>query len=160
MVCPACNNELTEVQSGSVVVDLCRDGCGGIWFDRLEIRSVDEPHEEVSAALLDLPSRTAAEDPPRRDCPRCDRIVMMRRFASARREVAVDECPGCGGFWLDGGELERIRSEFRTESERKQAAERFLAEAAVAPVAARSAAYVTRQRNLTWILNLLCRRQK
>ena len=30
---------------------------------------------------------------------------------SAKRRVEVDECPGCGGCWLDAGELEKIREE-------------------------------------------------
>ena len=35
----------------------------------------------------------------------------MRRFTSVRREVAIDECAGCAGIWLDAGELEAIRAE-------------------------------------------------
>jgi Zn-finger nucleic acid-binding protein len=34
----------------------------------------------------------------------------------------VDECPNCGGYWLDAGELAQIRAE-RAGAEAEQAAE-------------------------------------
>jgi uncharacterized protein len=37
MKCPACFNELTQLQVGSLVVDVCQGGCGGIWFDAFEL---------------------------------------------------------------------------------------------------------------------------
>ena len=46
---------------------------------------------------------------------------MQRHYFTAKHEVEVDECPGCGGFWLDHGELEKIRSQFATEEERRAA---------------------------------------
>jgi Zn-finger nucleic acid-binding protein len=49
---------------------------------------------------------------------------MMRHFFSVRREVQVDECPKCGGVWLDYGELAAIRNQFESEEERKKAAEK------------------------------------
>ena len=36
MKCPACFNELTELQVGNLTVDACQGGCGGIWFDAFE----------------------------------------------------------------------------------------------------------------------------
>ena len=41
------------------------------------------------------------------------------------KEVEVDECQNCGGFWLDYGELGRIRSQYSSEEERKKAAEEY-----------------------------------
>jgi Zn-finger nucleic acid-binding protein len=46
----------------------------------------------------------------------------MRRFTSVDRRVSVDECPGCGGVWLDAGELAELRSEYPTAEARAQAA--------------------------------------
>ena len=45
----------------------------------------------------------------------------MRHFYSAKRAVAVDECPTCAGTWLDGGELEQIRNEYDSGGARRQA---------------------------------------
>lgn len=47
---------------------------------------------------------------------------MQRKYFSARRQIEVDECPCCGGDWLDDDELERIRGEYRTAEEREDAA--------------------------------------
>jgi len=53
---------------------------------------------------------------------------MMRHFFSVKKQVEVDECPGCGGFWLDAGELRKIRSLFDTEQQRHEAAEKYFSE--------------------------------
>ncbi|MBA7638567.1 hypothetical protein ES703_46223 [subsurface metagenome] len=37
---------------------------------------------------------------------------------SKAKEVNVDECYGCGGFFLDSGELKVIRENYMSESER------------------------------------------
>ena len=36
-------------------------------------------------------------------------IVMLRRRFSAGVPVQIDECPQCGGIWLDSDELTQIR---------------------------------------------------
>jgi len=46
----------------------------------------------------------------------------MRRFFSAKRAIAIDECPTCAGIWLDSGELQRIRAEDDSEDTRERAA--------------------------------------
>ena len=53
---------------------------------------------------------------------------MMRHFFSVKKQVGVDECPGCAGIWLDAGELNQIRSMFDTEQERHQAADEYFNE--------------------------------
>ncbi|MGD9763399.1 MAG: zf-TFIIB domain-containing protein [Candidatus Binatia bacterium] len=37
-------------------------------------------------------------------CPRCGTQLVERVV----RDVTVDECPNCGGVWLDKGELEHL----------------------------------------------------
>ena len=46
---------------------------------------------------------------------------MMRHYYSVRTEVVVDQCAGCGGYWLDAGELQSIREQFATQSDREDA---------------------------------------
>lgn len=113
MICPACSNNLTETQVGAVVVDVCRGGCGGIWFDAFELQRVDEQHEPAGEPLLNIPRdpHLKVNFARKRACPRCEGIKLKRHFFSAKRRVEVDHCPSCGGYWLDAGELERIREE-------------------------------------------------
>jgi uncharacterized protein len=112
MDCPACGRALQERAVGSVVVDACHGGCGGLWFDWRELGQVERPGSPGRDALLNVPIGTAAPQPAgRRHCPRCRRVVLVRRFYSVRRQVQLDECPTCGGIFLDAGELLRIQDE-------------------------------------------------
>lgn len=130
MKCPACGNAMTEVKVQEITVDVCKGGCGGIWFDNRELKKVDEPHEAMGEDLMHVDRDPAVEvtDNEKRTCPRCPGMPMMQHFASVRREVTVDECPNCAGFFLDYGELNQIRSQYETEEERRQAAESLFAD--------------------------------
>lgn len=127
MKCPACNTAMEEVTVQDITVDVCKNGCGGIWFDRFELQKVDEPHESLGESLLQIVTegKVAVDHSQRRMCPKCEGIVLMRHFYSVRKEVVVDECPNCGGYWLDFGELGRIRSQYSSDDERKKAAEEY-----------------------------------
>lgn len=111
MKCPACSHPLTQIEIGSLVVDACRGGCGGVWFDVFELNQVDEPDEFLGEALVDVPRDPAVQVDPyrRRECPRCTQMKLKRRLYHPKIAIDVDECPACGGFWLDAGELEQIR---------------------------------------------------
>ncbi len=122
MQCPACDLELSHVRSGSVEVDACHGGCGGIWFDAFEMQKMDQPEEKAGEQLLSV-----ARDPAvtvdlerRRNCPRCDGIVMLRHSHKNSGSVIIDECPGCGGFWLDAGELAMIRESFEAVNAKRK----------------------------------------
>jgi len=94
-----------------VKVDACRDGCGGIWFDRMELRRVDERHEPLGDALTGLGDGRSVDHEARRRCPSCEAgHVMMQRVFAAGLAFQIDECPGCGGMWLDRGELAQVRA--------------------------------------------------
>ena len=113
MKCPACFNDLTPFQIHNLTVDICQGGCGGIWFDAFELRSVDEQREAAGELLLNIQrdERIIVDKSRKRECPRCAGVRLHRHFFSAKRRVEVDECPGCAGYWLDAGELASIRSE-------------------------------------------------
>jgi hypothetical protein len=113
MNCPACFNPLTEIQVGAVVVDACQDGCGGIWFDAFELQRVDEEQETAGAHLVNIRRRpdVQVDHSRKRACPRCDSIKLRRHLFGPKSTVEVDHCPGCGGYWLDAGELQKIREE-------------------------------------------------
>ena len=124
MECPACGRQLREMTVGDIAVDVCEKGCGGIWFDNYELKKVDEKHESAGETLLEM-----ARDPSvkvdhtqKRSCHKCVDQPMIQHFLSIKREVEVDECPACGGLWLDYGELGAMRDQYENEAERKQAA--------------------------------------
>lgn len=132
MNCPACRNLLAQIAVGNLIVDACEGGCGGIWFDRFELQKVDEPEEVAGEVLLDVPRnpQIKVDLNQKRHCPKCENVVMMQHFFSVKKQVLVDECPKCGGFWLDAGELATIRREFSSEEARDKAAEEYFSEIA------------------------------
>jgi len=124
MKCPACDHQLTETQVGAVTVDACQGGCGGIWFDAFELKRVDEQHEAAGDHLIRIQRdpKVIVDQSPKRACPRCDGIKLKRHLFGPKSKVEVDHCPNCGGYWLDAGELEKIRQENRPASTAKPAA--------------------------------------
>jgi len=122
MKCPACFNELTQVQVGNVTVDACRGGCGGIWFDAFELERVDEENEAAGEPLLhfERDESIVVDTARKRQCPKCEGIKLHRHYFRARRRVEVDQCPNCGGYWLDAGELAQIRLERGETSQAQQ----------------------------------------
>lgn len=130
MRCPACGNTLSQKIAGSITVDACEGGCGGIWFDNFELKKVDEPDETAGEILLAIDKTKAIEvdQNKKRHCPRCETIIMMKHFFSVKRQVLVDECPKCGGFWLDAGELAAIRQQFSSEEVKESVAEEYLSD--------------------------------
>ncbi len=130
MNCPACGNQLQQITVSDVSVDVCKGGCGGIWFDNLELKKFDEPHESAGEELLDIErdESIVVDRSEKIKCPKCDNIIMMRHFFSVKKEVEVDECPNCCGIWLDAGELSRLRSLFNSEDEKNEAAEEYFSE--------------------------------
>jgi len=113
MKCPACFNELTQTQVGSLKVDVCEGGCAGVWFDAFELQRADDQQDVAGERLLNIrrDERVRVDPLRKRECPQCSGIKLRRHFFNAQRRVEVDECPNCGGYWLDAGELAQIRFE-------------------------------------------------
>lgn len=128
MKCPACQNEMAEKTVADVTVDVCDGGCGGLWFDQGEFRRFDEPHEPAGELLDVRPDPNVKPSHERLSCPRCDNLLLMTSFFSVRKEVEIDECPGCAGVFLDAGELAHIRTLFQSEEERRSAADAYVSQ--------------------------------
>ncbi len=128
MKCPACFNELVPLQVGSVTVDVCQGGCGGIWFDAFELQRIEQEDDTATQWLMNVERDPRIQvDPQRkRECPRCTGVKLMRHFHSAKRRVDVDDCPGGGGLWLDAGELARIRAELEMKRQLAQGQQPYL----------------------------------
>jgi Zn-finger nucleic acid-binding protein len=115
MECPVCRKELREVTAGTINAEVCSEGCGGLWFDAKELRKAERAAEAETAALIAAsPNRSVVARPERLHCPRDPAIVMQQHFESAQGRITVDECPQCGGIWLDPGELAVILRKFQT----------------------------------------------
>jgi hypothetical protein len=116
MKCPACDRDLSPTKAGGVTLDVCQGGCGGIWFDAFELNRVVQPPEGGRDIVLSIERDAQLQvDPARkRKCPKCADLFLMRHFITRLKQVEVDDCPGCGGLWLDAGELSRMKAEKET----------------------------------------------
>ena len=131
MKCPTCDIDLAQVTIENIQLDVCKDGCGGIWFDRFELEKMDEPHEFTDENLIDvlaIESPVGYDPTLKRQCPKCGDMIMMRHFFSFKKEVEVDHCPKCAGYWLDEGELFKIRKLFESESDRTEATKKYFSD--------------------------------
>ena len=112
MKCPACKNPLREKGASGMTLDLCYGGCGGIWFDAGELERVDTRAASTLHSIWQVPPEKIKFTEPR-VCPRCPEQVLERKWFSESKEVEIDQCPKCGGIWLDAGEFTRIQAEVR-----------------------------------------------
>lgn len=114
MKCPSCKNSLREKNAGGMTLDICYGGCGGIWFDasELECVSVSAPAASTLHSIWQIPSSNA---PSAKACvcPRCPEQVLDRKWFSDLKQVEIDQCPKCGGIWLDAGEFTHIYDEVK-----------------------------------------------
>ncbi len=157
MECPACNRNLKQVNVVGVAVDICEDGCGGIWFDQTELEKFDERHEYDGGVLLDIhrDSNISIDMNKKRGCPKCRDVVMYKHFFSIKRKIEVDECYNCGGFWLDHGALSQIRKQFKTEGERDKATTKYidpLVEKECGPILAKNEEKLIKTRKIVKLL--------
>ena len=84
---------------------------------------VDDLDKEMGEALTDIEHDPACiiDYDRKRSCPRCDGIFMLKHQFSPLQTAEIDECPACGGIWLDNGELKSIRETFKSDDERLKA---------------------------------------
>ena len=119
--CPACGKKMHKVfmSAQNLFLDVCLDGCGGIYFDNRELKKFDENIEDISPLKNAYQGKTfnQVDDNEMRVCPICS-TKMVKHYSSSKHEVQVDECYACGGIFLDYNELETIRAEYSTELDR------------------------------------------
>jgi hypothetical protein len=109
--CPRSGHTLSRLHIGGVSTDVCED-CGGLWLDRLELARFKDPSSAFGDALAAHLSQFPVplfDHSLRLQCPRHPASTMLRRRFSPASAVEIDECPECGGLWLDADELARIR---------------------------------------------------
>lgn len=111
MRCPRSSHPLTRLRVGGIDTDVCEE-CGGLWLDRIELarfQDRDSVFGDALVAHLKQFPPTLIDHTTRLNCPHHTSVVMLRRKFSPEVPVEIDECPQCGGIWLDSDELAQIR---------------------------------------------------
>jgi Zn-finger nucleic acid-binding protein len=83
--------------------------CGSLWLDRGELDKMAF-HVEGSIEFCSEEEAKIAEQAPK-NCPRCDDFPLSPVRFLGNTDIILHHCTNCGGFWLDGGQLNLIDQE-------------------------------------------------
>ncbi len=114
--CPRCWVEMDKEEVPTLGMRLITDSCPrceGLWLDEGELHKVLKDRHLSDYLTKDI--GTSSDSP--LVCPRCKGLMTVERA----EEVEVDVCLSCNGVWLDGGELEALRSVSANGFERDEA---------------------------------------
>ena len=120
LICPACGNEMKKIfiAEKGINIDICDKGCGGMFFDNQEIREFSSPNEDLSEikSVLENKNFIPVDEKLLRTCPAC-KTPMVKTNSMG---VQIDSCYNCGGLFLDNGEFEQIRTNFKKRQKVQQ----------------------------------------
>ncbi|MHC4247824.1 MAG: zf-TFIIB domain-containing protein [Planctomycetota bacterium] len=121
MKCASCGAEMQTDSEPDLKIEKC-DACGGLFLDRgeLDVLATGLAGDVEFCAFDDeLPLDTFKP----RACPRCADSEMRKIEFLRYTGVILDHCAECGGFFLDGGELEFVNAALRKISGRERGEE-------------------------------------
>ncbi len=127
MNCPACNNELQPMKITGVKVQACQGSCGGLWFERNQLKKLKNRNAGAGAELLRVERAEGVHvfRNVQHPCPHCIHNLLYRHYFSRKFRYEIDQCPKCGGYWLDVGALAGLSSRSPTSAEQQTAQEYF-----------------------------------
>jgi Zn-finger nucleic acid-binding protein len=114
-------------QDFGLKVQVCANGCKGIWFPHGELQQLDTATAGMGEALQAALKSPRVNDASRGQlkCPQCGVPMHAHRF-QRDKDVNVDECYACGGFFLDAGELKEIRDHYMDDAGVKAYADQLI----------------------------------
>src|ERR1022692_2058504 len=109
MQCLNCDNEMTNYEvtthDASISYNVC-EKCGGLWLDAGDL---DKMAFQVQGDIEYCSQDRAAEAEKQiKKCPRCENFNLERVKFIGCDDILLHHCRNCGGFWLDGGELNLV----------------------------------------------------
>lgn len=148
--CPACGAIMEKVfiPKEGINIDICLNGCGGIFFDNREFDKFNEANEDITVIEEKYKNKNfkPVNENAVRTCPACG-SKMVKNTSAINGKVYVDDCYVCGGKFLDYGELLNIRKEFATDEERGKAAMSYLFKQAGSEIERMNAEAAQRKQN-------------
>lgn len=88
--------------------DVCQK-CGSLWLDAGELDKMAFQVEGSIEFCSEEEDASLGKD--ERQCPRCQDFTLARVRFLGETNIILEHCRNCGGFWLDGGELNLIDRE-------------------------------------------------
>ncbi len=117
MKCPECLLEMTEVKTSShygnaVVLDQCNK-CGGLWLDELELYRAKLGVAQEIEKELDVQKlrKFTTFEHQSLFCPKDNSQLKLLRDYNFPKNIQVEICPKCRGFWFNYGEFSQFQNE-------------------------------------------------
>ncbi|MCD4784590.1 MAG: zf-TFIIB domain-containing protein [Candidatus Eremiobacteraeota bacterium] len=112
MKCLNCGEEmvnyLAKTEDDQLSYDIC-ESCASLWLDKNEL---DKMAFQVDGSIEFSSEKESPEIQEKtKMCPRCENHKLSKVFFIGYSDIVLDHCENCGGFWLDGGELDLINKE-------------------------------------------------
>jgi len=128
ILCPACGKEMKKIflPELNLNIDICADGCGGIFFDNRELKIINNNALQIDEIVKQLEGKTfnKVDEQAERICPACGSVMVKNRAGQDEVKenefVVIDECYKCGGKFLDFGELEKFKHKQAVKPEEKK----------------------------------------
>lgn len=112
MNCLNCNNEminyLAQTKSNQIEYDFC-ESCGSLWLDSGELNKM--AFQVAGSIEYSSKDKVKNFNENKKDCPRCEQTKLDKVTFVGYSDIILDLCDNCGGFWLDGGELDLVNKE-------------------------------------------------
>jgi Zn-finger nucleic acid-binding protein len=99
--------ELHGSRYAQLSYDACEQ-CGSLWLDAGEL---DKLAFKVAGSIEFCSQEEDETRQPTRKCPRCIEVDLSPVKFLGLTDINLDRCHNCGGFWLDGGELNLVNRE-------------------------------------------------
>lgn len=112
MQCLNCGTEMTTnrviTKKDQITYDMC-EKCGSLWLDA---GMLDKMAFQVAGSIeyCEREEKSEPENQPPK-CPRCGDSTLSKVKFLESDDIQLHYCRNCGGFWLDGGELNLIDKE-------------------------------------------------
>jgi Zn-finger nucleic acid-binding protein len=111
MRCLNCDAEMVNytvtTRKSELSYDVC-ERCGSLWLDAGEL---DKMAFQVAGSIEFCSEEEDKRKRSTKKCPRCEDVDLSRVRFLGETDIVLDHCRNCGGFWLDGGELNLIDRE-------------------------------------------------
>lgn len=90
--------------TGKMSYDVC-ESCGSLWLDKGELdKMAYQVDGDIEYCSKDRAQGAAASH----HCPRCPGMPLQKVTFLGDDTLILERCDNCNGFWLDGGQLEKI----------------------------------------------------
>ena len=125
MICPACKNEMIDIEYDRIELDYCPQ-CRGVWFDADELELLFEAAGlgEQQSPLMNLMEAETREK--ERKCPICSRN-MKKAAIGHEPQIIIDACRKGDGLWFDGGEVTQLIRQMPSKAEAGDSQQKVLA---------------------------------